>query len=227
MSARSGLKNRSRIVRVKSKPGVSSVNSDTRVFADWIARDAPGTFLDIGTGTGYVAICLALQGSRVDATDISLAAKVLAEDNARANGVALVVQISDLFERVTGSYDAIGFNPPFSAKPDPYPLAVCKQWVRRIPPLERALMHRMPASVAVYRRELIERFVLDGLRHLTERGAQYLLLYAHEAPHLVGLSQDIRVTAHSPEGLKDRNLVLVKVERVNAEGDARGDRRRC
>lgn len=227
MSVRSGPTTRSPMVRVKSKPGVSSVNSDTEMFADWIARDAPETFLDVGTGTGYVAIHLALHGSQVHATDVSPSAKVLAEENARANGVALEVQISDLFEEVSGSYEAIGFNPPFSAKPDPYPIAVIKQWVRRIGPLERALMHRMPGRVALYRQGLIERFVREGLGHLTQRGSLYLLLYAHEVPRLADLAPDIRVTTHSPAGMRERNLVLAKVARSSAAGDAPGGRRRC
>ena len=137
------------------KPGVSSVNDDTKIFAEFIAGNAPRSFLDVGTGTGYLAIRLALGGSFSTAIDVSAAAVSLAERNAGRNGVKLSVRISDLFDRVNGTYDAIAFNPPFSAGSDGLFVSLAKQFIRRIGPLERMLMRHMPAHVDLFRRALI------------------------------------------------------------------------
>jgi methylase of polypeptide subunit release factors len=195
------------------RPGVSSVNRDTEMFAEFIARDGPRTFLDVGTGTGYVAIRLALGGSEVHATDVSSIAKELAERNAGRNGVSLSVRISDLFENVEGTYDGIAFNPPFSARPDRRLIAVVKQIIRRIGPLERALMRHMPRDVALFRRALIERFLEESLPHLAEDGALYLLLYSHEIPYLDEVAHRLSITTHSPPALKRRNLCFVRISR--------------
>lgn len=199
---------------VRSKLGVSTFNRDTEDFAEFIARDAPETLLDVGTGTGYVAIRLALTGTKVYATDVSSRAKQLAERNAETNGVHLPVQISDLFEDVEGAFDAIAFNPPFSTRPDRYPIAVVKQLVRTIGPLERALMNRMPTSVESFRRSLVSRFVTQSTRHLTTKGALYLLLYRPEIPHLEDMSTEFEVGIYSPPRLEARNLAFVKMARV-------------
>jgi len=201
-------------MRVRSKPGVSTFNRDTEEFAEFIARDAPRTLLDVGTGTGYVAIRLALSGTEVYATDISRRAKQLADRNAKINGVDLSVQISDLFEDVEGTFDAIAFNPPFSTRPDRYPIAILKQLIRAIGPLERALMHRLPNSVENFRRPLVSRFVTESTCHLSTQGALYLLLYRPEIPHLEGISTELEVSVYSPSRLGERNLAFVKLARI-------------
>ncbi len=57
--------------------------------ARWLRRlrGCPGrAALDMGTGSGYVGIYLALHGWEVHATDVSLRAVELAQRNAAANG---------------------------------------------------------------------------------------------------------------------------------------------
>lgn len=203
-----------RPLSVRSKLGVSSFNRDTVEFVEFIARDAPRTLLDVGTGTGYVAIRMASIGTEVYATEISPRAKQLAERNAKINGVDLAVEISDLLEDIEGTFDAIAFNPPFSPRPDRYPIAILKQLVRAIGPLERALMHRMPTSVETFRRSLVSRFVIQSTYHLSTQGALYLLLYRPEIPYLEGLSTELEVTTYSPPRLAARNLAFAKLVRA-------------
>lgn len=76
--------------------------------------------LDIGTGSGCIAISLArlLSGARLAAVDISGAALVVAENNAIMNGVREVIDFfrSDLFAHSatrTTQYDIIVSNPPY------------------------------------------------------------------------------------------------------------------
>ncbi|MCD6291332.1 MAG: class I SAM-dependent methyltransferase, partial [Anaerolineae bacterium] len=103
-------------VRVVERLGVCGVREDTQRLAEVAGRGDPGRALDMGTGTGYVAIWLALHGWEVDAVDVSPRALELARRNAEANNVSIRFFHSDLFSAVTGRYHVIAFNPPM--RPD-------------------------------------------------------------------------------------------------------------
>ena len=72
-----------------------------------------GRVLDIGTGSGIIAILCARLGADVVATDINPHALRLAQSNAARNGVAIEVVESDLFDGIGTSFDLIVFNPPY------------------------------------------------------------------------------------------------------------------
>ena len=75
--------------------------------------------LDIGTGSGAIALVLALEiaGAEVIATDISAAALTLAQKNAAALGLKerIDFRLGNLFEPVAGLFDIIVSNPPYIA----------------------------------------------------------------------------------------------------------------
>jgi release factor glutamine methyltransferase len=78
----------------------------------------PGSFLEIGTGSGAIAIVLGLSGARGTATDVSPRALEIARGNARAHGVEdrITFVEADLF--VDGSFDLVISNPPYVATPE-------------------------------------------------------------------------------------------------------------
>lgn len=96
---------------------------ETEQLLDHVLKRAPREeeirCLDLGTGTGVLAVCMAryLPRAQVTALDISPQALRVAEENARINGVLDRVRLveSDWFEQLTGTYDVITANPPYIA----------------------------------------------------------------------------------------------------------------
>jgi release factor glutamine methyltransferase len=80
--------------------------------------------LDVGTGTGCIAITLALENANVDVTasDLSRDALTLAQDNANAFGAKVRFVESDWFGAfdATERFDVIVSNPPYIAPNDPH-----------------------------------------------------------------------------------------------------------
>ena len=76
--------------------------------------------LDIGTGSG--AIALALANSRPDwqitASDLSSDALSLAAENAQSCGLNLTFVQSDCLEAIRGSFDIVVSNPPYISEAD-------------------------------------------------------------------------------------------------------------
>lgn len=77
----------------------------------------PLDILDIGTGSGAIAITLAKHlNSNVLATDISKEALKIAEENAKRNNVKINFKQSDILKNIQGKFDIIISNPPYIAK---------------------------------------------------------------------------------------------------------------
>jgi release factor glutamine methyltransferase len=84
-------------------------------------REAPLRIVDVGTGSGAIAVTLAhaLPNVHIRALDISPAALEVAHENAESHGVAERIEFveSDLFERISGkSFDIVISNPPYVAE---------------------------------------------------------------------------------------------------------------
>jgi release factor glutamine methyltransferase len=82
--------------------------------------DKPLRVLDIGTGSGAIAVSMAkeLPSARIYATDISPSALAIARRNATLNGVVerIIFRCGDLFAALadrTGQFDLIISNPPY------------------------------------------------------------------------------------------------------------------
>ena len=86
-------------------------------FAPWAALAAGDRVLDIGTGSGCLAIAAAVHcaGVQVDATDVAAEALAVAARNAARHGVTEQVQLykADLFPATPARYRVIMSNPPY------------------------------------------------------------------------------------------------------------------
>lgn len=119
-------------------PGVLIPRPETLELVEWAAGDFSARtgeknrhmrVLDIGTGSGCIAVTMAvrLAGAQVTAVDISEKALGVARRNAARNGVQVEFAVCDILSPgadIAGNFDVIMSNPPY----------VCRS--------ERAGMHR-------------------------------------------------------------------------------------
>lgn len=75
--------------------------------------EGSGSFLEVGTGTGIVAIHAGKLGYRVVATDSDRASLLDASRNASENRVDIDFVECNLMECVIGMFSVIAFNPPY------------------------------------------------------------------------------------------------------------------
>jgi predicted glycoside hydrolase/deacetylase ChbG (UPF0249 family)/methylase of polypeptide subunit release factors len=166
---------------ISAPPWVSAAQNDSRAFAQLVAHVAPpsGRVLDLGTGSGVIAICLRRLGYQVLAADISGAALRTARANARRNGVELPCVRSDLLASIEGRFDLIAFNPPYSFAPDTLASNVARNLLRRVPWVRRHSGVSMPRPVLRFHQQLIARLVAQAPGHLQPGGR--ILLHAYES----------------------------------------------
>jgi release factor glutamine methyltransferase len=116
----------------------------------------PPRVLDVGTGSGAIAVAIAheLPHSSVTATDISAEALAIARENAERNGVAARVRFlqGDLLAPLSGErFDVVASNPPYVSSEDRASLDV---EVRDYEP-ETALFAG-PDGLGIYRRLILQ-----------------------------------------------------------------------
>ncbi|MDX1612043.1 MAG: HemK2/MTQ2 family protein methyltransferase [Candidatus Thermoplasmatota archaeon] len=139
---------------------------DTLLLARHVTIEPGQRALDIGTGTGLLALLLARQGARVVATDVNPLALQLARANAERNRLTLDLVQTDLAQAIEARFDRITCNPPYlPTRPSD----------RVTGPLDRALSGG-PDGAAVTRQ------VLRALPGLLSPGGHALLLVSSLQP---------------------------------------------
>ncbi|MER6038637.1 MULTISPECIES: HemK2/MTQ2 family protein methyltransferase [unclassified Streptomyces] len=102
-------------------PGVYAPQDDTALLAEALDEEAPAPgarVLDVGTGSGALALAAARHGADVTAVDVSRRAVWTARLNAWLTGQPVRIRRGNLFGPVAdGSYDLILANPPYVPAP--------------------------------------------------------------------------------------------------------------
>jgi putative methylase len=103
-------------LKLEQYPVSPEIASELLHMAGFEHNDLRGHVIDLGTGTGRLAIGTALVGAEmVLGVDIDKRAIALADENARKVGVDVEWVISDL-NGVRGSFDAVVMNPPYGTR---------------------------------------------------------------------------------------------------------------
>ncbi len=171
--------------RFEVTPDVLIPRPDTETLVEHalaqIPSDAPFRVLDVGTGSGAIAVTLAAErpAAMITATDISEAALEVAKRNAVAHGVAerIVFEHVDLLS-IAEPYDVIVSNPPYIASAE---LAELEDEVRVHEP--KTALEAGEDGLDVVRR------LLDTAKPATDVGAHMLVeIGAGQAPLVADLA---------------------------------------
>jgi release factor glutamine methyltransferase len=100
-------------IRIEEREDVYSPGEDSILLIESLEISDGERVLEIGCGSGVVAIHCAKNGADVTAVDINAAAVELTRKNAAANGAYMDVRLSDLYGDIDSHYDTIVFNLPY------------------------------------------------------------------------------------------------------------------
>ncbi|HZS11594.1 MAG TPA: peptide chain release factor N(5)-glutamine methyltransferase [Nitrospirales bacterium] len=153
------------------------------------ARRPNAVMADVGAGSGCIAVALAsrIPNSTVWGTDISAAALVVAERNARRHGVdnRINFRVGDLFAALPldrqGTFDAIVSNPPYIADAE---IESLQQEVARYEP--RLALAGGADGLNVYRR-----LAADAWRWLRPQGLIAMEVGAGQADSVRAMFDDV------------------------------------
>ena len=112
-------------LRFSVNPHVLVPRPDTETLVQWaldvLANVTEPAVLDLGTGSGAVAIAIANRlKAHVAATDISLEALTIASQNAKQLGAEIQFVHGNWFDKVSGHHHLIASNPPYISDIDPH-----------------------------------------------------------------------------------------------------------
>ncbi len=152
---------------------------ETELLVEVAAKRLSGVIIDIGTGSGAIAITLALElKRRIIATDLSSEALVVAKANATKLGAEVDFVEGDLFKCFADGFaDMVVSNPPYVALED---RATLQREVRDWEP--SLALFGGPSGLCVY-----ERLIPEAWRVLKPGGSLVLELGAGQSESVMAL----------------------------------------
>jgi len=103
-------------------PAVLIPRPETELLVDLALERKPSTVLDLGTGSGAIALAIKkhLPAAKVTAVEASAAALAVAQRNAMKHNLAVDFVHAHWFGGIGGRFDVIVSNPPYIAAGDPH-----------------------------------------------------------------------------------------------------------
>lgn len=154
----------------KVTPAVLVPRPETELLVELCLALAPqsGRLLELGTGSGAIAISLAAERPDLDitATDIASDALAIATENALSHNASIEFLNSNWFTDISGSWDLIVSNPPYIAERDPH-----------LPSLQAEPQHALIAGPDGL--DDIHRIAKDSRHHL-KPGGHLILEHGHD-----------------------------------------------
>ena len=174
---------------------------ETETFIVEAAALKPRTIIDVGTGSGCIAVSLAkeLPDAKITAVDISERALAVARQNAEKHHVSIDFRQSDLLDSIPSSekYDLIVANLPY----------VDEKWDWNGP--ELSFEPRCALYAADGGLELIKHLIDQTPLHLTPKG--HLILEADTTQHQKVIEYAIKTDKFTPIKKADENSALLLV----------------
>jgi release factor glutamine methyltransferase len=123
-------------IEIETQQGVYEPAEDSMLMIEALEVRPGEDVLEVGCGTGIVALHCAKAGARVTASDVSIKAIECTRDNAERNGLDIMLVESDLLEQLDGTFEVIVFNPPYLPDDE----ASDPRWTGGLSGLETTLM---------------------------------------------------------------------------------------
>jgi release factor glutamine methyltransferase len=177
-------------LKLKVNPGVLIPRPETEELVDWIVKDIEAlnhknpTVLDIGTGSGCIALGIkkSVPEARLTGLDISNKALETARENSRLNGLDIQFEQMDILNpdltKHTSQYDIIVSNPPYVLEKEKQQMEI------RVAGFEPSLALFVPDSdpLLFYRH-----IVLFAKIHLLAGGRLYFEIHEKAGEDISGL----------------------------------------
>lgn len=170
-------------IYIENTLGVCGVSEDTRLLAQIASQALPARGLDLGTGTGFIAIYLALAGWEMDAVDISTRALNVAIHNGQLNHVEINFFKSDLFDAVHEQYNLIACNAPMRRNETENSRFITAI-LRKIAPIRYLLMVITYPFLKRNRLCFLVKIIRDARLHLKKNGLLCMVLLTFEITEL-------------------------------------------
>ena len=165
-------------------PSVLIPRPETEAIIEFAKKQHPSSIIDVGTGSGCIAVTLALElpHARLDVTDISTSALNVAQANARNYHVLDRIRFfeADLFPENTPRYDLIAANLPY----------VDKTWPWNSPELDfepPEALYSENAGLAD-----IKRLIVKARHHLVTSGILLIESDTKQQPAILNFAQEHR-----------------------------------